>query len=74
MQWFVFGLTYFQKLLPLKGFNYGYMTSKWQKANVTIGPMICSGGVLNLFLNLNQFIFEVYLILQLVKLSAMELG
>jgi len=32
-----------KKLLPVKGFNYGYMTSKWQKANVTIGPMICSG-------------------------------
>jgi len=32
-----------KKLLPVKSFNYGYMTSKWQKANVTIGPMICSG-------------------------------
>ena len=38
----------FQKLLPVKGFNYGYMSSKWQKANVTIGPMICSGGLLTL--------------------------
>ena len=52
----LFDLTDFQKLLPVKSFNYGYMTSKWQKANVTIGPMICSGGgVLNQILNFSRF-------------------
>jgi len=30
-------------LLPIKSFNYGFMTSSYQKANITIGPLICNG-------------------------------
>jgi len=30
-------------LLPIKSFNYGFMTSSYQKANITIGPLVCSG-------------------------------
>jgi len=30
-------------LLPIKSFNYGFMTSSYQKANITIGPLVCNG-------------------------------
>jgi len=30
-------------LLPIKSFNYGFMKSSYQKANITIGPLVCNG-------------------------------